>query len=905
MAKTQELLGREREREVLRGLVADAADAREGRSLLVRGEAGIGKTALLDDTAARAVRRHPKATVLRCAGVGSEADGSPAFGGLLELLTPVLDRTETLPPFQRAALEAALGLRSVHDETGNFGELTVRTALRTLLETLATDTPPLLLVVDDLPSLDAATRAALLYVARRPLPGSAVLLAARPAPHTDATLRDLPVLDVSGLDATAARALLAARGVRGVDTAALLDDAEGNPLALLELPAPDGTSPGPLPLDTRLRAAFTHRTRALPPEARTLLLTAAVETRGSTDAVLAAARHQGVPDAALAITEEAGLLDVTGPTLRFRHPLLRSSVHADAPSRDRGRAHLALAATLTGHDALWHRALAGDRPDAELASALESAADEINGRGGLAATATVLTRAADLSTDPEATTRRLAAAAHAAWKSGHPEAARRLVSRATEQHHDAGALELARLRGLIAYSGGDQPDALRQLARAADEHAPCAPTAAAALLFMSCDTAEHAGLDDEVRRAALRITELQLPPRYREYGRLLAEAPEGAVHDPWAVLSAAPDDLGTSRVHRWLWPLAITRDGAEPLTAREFAATACAEIAAAGVAALLPRPLLWLADLECRTGRLAEAAAHAKEALRLTRDLDHPVSRADALALLARLAALHGDTAACRTYADEAAAAALPLRNRAAAAEAAWALALLALAHGDPAGAADRLLPVHTPGSPRAHRRIARLSAAELTQALAGAGDPEAAKTVAKQAAARAESAGLPWATAQAALCRLFLTTEETGEESGEELWAAADHGYAEQPFARARAALAHGERQRRARRTTAARQHLGLALDLFDGLGLPVWRERARGELRAAGGSAPHGPDSAGERLTPQELRVARLAARGLSNREIGARLTMSPRTAGYHLAKVFPKLGVTGRAQLRDLNL
>ncbi|MDN0201036.1 AAA family ATPase [Streptomyces sp. S.PNR 29] len=900
------MYGRESERAFLRGLLADAA-AGHGRTLFLRGEPGIGKTALLDDAVAHAVREHPGTTVLRCTGV--ESDMASPFGGLLGLLAPVLDRTGLLPPPQRAALEGALGLGGAE-----AGELAVRTAVLSLLRALATG-GLVLLAVDDVQWLDAPTRSAVLFAARRPGARVAALLAARAEPGLDRAVHDLPALELAGLAPAAARALLAVRGVRGVDTAALLAAAEGNPLALAELPVPDGTAPGPLPLDTRLRDAFAHRARALPAEARTLLLVAAAEDRGRTDVVLAAATRLGAGDVALASAERAGLLHVTGPALRFRHPLVRSAVYADASFPDRARAHLALAEVLTGHDAHWHRALARTGPDEELAAALERDADAIAGRGGLAAVAAVLARAAELGTDPGTRTRRLAAAAHAAWKSGHPDTAGRLVARAAAVEHpdpgpetDAGALELTRLHGLIAHSGGDQEDAFRKLTEAAEAHAPYRPEAAAALLFMACDAGEHAGHDDAVRQAASRIAELRVDARYRSYGRLLAVAYEGtpeAPHDPWAVLRAAPDDLGTSRVHRWLWPLAITRDGPDPLRARDFAETACERIREAGVAALLPRPLLWLADLECRTGRLEEAAVHADEALRLARDLAHPVSAADALAVLARVAALHGDGPRCRTYADEASATALPLNNRAAAAEAAWAVALLALGRGDHAEAHERLLPVHTPGSARGHRRIARLSSADLTSAQWADGDRAAAVRTAERATAWAEHSGLPWARAQAALCRLLTATPDTDPRDLDDHWAAADRGFAGLPFWRARAALAYGERLRRDRRAVAARERLRFAVDLFDGIGTPVWRDRARGELRATGASARHGHGDAAARLTPQELRVARLAARGLSNREIGARLTMSPRTAGYHLYKVFPKLGVTGRAELRDLDL
>ncbi|MFT2014824.1 AAA family ATPase [Streptomyces sp. 796.1] len=734
----------------------------------------------------------------------------------------------------------------------------------------------------------------------------------------------------------------------------------------------------------RLRAAFTDRVRRLPAAERTLLLVAAADDGGCTDVVLAAAARLQVPRAALNSVEQAGLLHVEGAALRFRHPLVRSCLYADAPFLERRAAHLAIAEEwadraaphrpadgraqhpgvppgdpAAGHLAHWHRALAATGPDEALAAALERDAGEFAARGGLAAVAAALARAAELSQTPQGRERRLAEAAHAAWKSGRADTARRLVATsavgpaATAAGPDGEPPALVRLRGLLAHAGGPQDAAHDELVRAADALAGRSPAGAAALLFMACDAAEHAGLDAAARRCALRIATLDGAPGYHRYGRWLAASLAGDTAasgaDPWQLLRQAPQELGTSSAHRLLWPLAITRDGPAPRLAWEFAEAAGASLRASGTLALLALPLVWQAGLAYDIGRVGEGRELAAEAVRLGRDMDQPVRRADALAVLARFAALAGEDEDCAAYAREALALALPLRNRAAAAEARWALASAALARGAYGEADEHLTDVHRPHSPYAHSRIARRSTADLVEARLAGGDRAGAERLAAEFLAWAGRSGLAWARADADRCRLLgaapmgppavraeprsetepvwqcgpqpaldtapaeprpmpmprseLVSEtetelETVPRSGPVSGSQSDH-----PYVRARHALARGEQLRRARRPAQARPALREAADLFAALGAAPWQERAAGQLRAAGGAVRRRAADAPGRLTEQEARVARLAARGLTNREIAARLTMSPRTVGYHLYKIFPKLGVTARGQLRDL--
>ncbi|MFF5715616.1 AAA family ATPase [Streptomyces buecherae] len=1046
------LHGRDTERATVRRML-DEAHAGRGHALLVRGEAGIGKSALLADARRRAEAPRSGLTVLCCAGVESEV--TLGFGGLQQLLAPVLDHAAGLPAAQTAALHGALGL-TAHRTT----DLLVCTATLALIERAARERP-LLLLVDDFQWLDPATQTAVLFTARRLTTlraGVAALIAVRDEDDSvrgekdflrdeagcvrdgdgsgrdgDAAgdeggaagvgggvgggvgsglgggglVRDLPTLRLRGLSVEAVGALLADRGRAsgGPDPAALHAATGGNPLALLEFSAPHAAwspagAPGPgaglvgeplvhgapllagPPLGARLRAAFAGRVRRLPAPARTLLLVAAADERGRTDVVLGAAARLRVPASALNAAERAGLLHVSGSELRFRHPLVRSAVYVDAPFLERRAAHLALAeeweeraarhavapvthpatpapstapaaalgplaAPGAGHIAVWHRALASTGPDEKVAAALERGAGELAERGGLAAVAAALSRAADLSESPQGRLRRLAEAAHAAWKSGRTEAARELSARAAASHalptdashagaagphdpaHPVPPIALTRLSGLLAHAGGPQDAAYEELSRGADALVTRSAPHAAALLFMACDAAEHAGLDAPARAAALRIAGLDEAPRYQRYGQWLADSLAGDTEvtgiDPWEILRRAPEEWGTSSVHRWLWPLAITRDGPHPRRVREFATQACTALRASGTLALLALPLVWSAGLAYELGLAEEGVEHATEAVRLSRDADQPVRRADALAVLARFAALRGDEDACHAHARAATALALPSRNRAAAAEARWALAQAALARGGYAEAREHLSDVHRPGSPYAHPRIARRSSADLVEAYRATGEPADARRVATRFVAWAETSGMPWARADADRCRLLApdpaepATGDAGAGSRGAYEAPvarppAGTGDASQspgtsdaaggrPFARARCALARGEHLRRTRRPSEARAALREAADLFDGLGAVVWRDRALGQLRAAGGSARRRADDAPDRLTEQERQVARLAARGLTNREIAARLTVSPRTVGYHLYKVFPKLGVTSRTELREL--
>lgn len=755
------MYGREAERRAI------AAVAASGGVLVIRGEAGTGKTALLAE-ARRAGR------TLRTAGSGAETD--LAFSGLHRLLAPVRDAVDALPRHRAEALRAAL------DGDGPATDLRVCAAVHDLLT--ATEA---LVVVDDADTLDRASLTVLLFCARRATGRTGFVLAVG---EHGADTRGLPELCLGGLAEADAVRLIGDvdPGTRRL----ILDTAEGNPLALIEL-ARATDAERSLILETLLTGApplpalYAARVAALGgPYRRALLVAAADDTRR--------------PEIVAAVRERMGLAEADDALLA--RPLSRAAVYHGADPAERRQTHLALAAVLDEYGeharARRHRALAATRPDARLADGLERDARDAAGRGGLAAAVSSLLHAARLSTAPGDRARRTASAAHAAWKSGHTRLARSLTSTLDDG-------DTLRLRGLIELYGGHQPTAFATLVRGA---AASPPEQAAELSFMAVDAALHAGLAGEAVAVAERVAAADPDPAQRKYARWLAEVAAGrpVTAAPWEVYDAAPGPVARSGAHRWILPMAITRGGGRD--AREFALTATERLRATGMLALVASPMLWLAELEHRLGMWDEAVAHAREGLAFARDAGQPVAEADLLSLLALIDADRGEAS---SYATDALALAIPLGNTLAEARARLALSRAALLRGEPAA-----------------------------------------------------------------------------EE--------APHGV----YGEARADLDEGRRLRRARRPREAREPLRRAVAAFDALGAVPWASMARDELRACGDAVRRpAPDP----LTPQERAVATLAAEGLTNREIGARMFLSPRTVGYHLAKVFQKVGVSARAQLREL--
>jgi predicted ATPase len=506
------LHGRRAECEALERLLADARRSRSG-VLVVRGEPGAGKSALLEHAAGRAEGM----TVLRAGGVESEAE--LPFAALHQLLRPVLGLAGRLPEPQAAALGGALGLAADPPEHGGSGGLKpgppedrdrflVSVAVLSLLGEAAEERPVLCLV-DEAQWLDRSSAEALSFAARRlDAEGVVCLFAARDGDPRDFPASGLPELRLQGLDPEAAEALLAGAGVDlpAEVVGRLVERTGGNPLALLELPGslhPDqlaGRAPvdDVLPLTTRLERAFGDRARRLPIGARTLLLVAAAEPTGDPAVVLRAGARLGVEAAALDQAEAAGLVGTADGRLRFRHPLVRSAAYQTATLAARQAAHRALAGVLTGEDTAdqraWHLAAATVGPDEQVADELEGTADRARRRGGQAAAAAALERAAGLTGDDAERGRRLAAAASAAWLAGQADRATDLLERAAPLAADLRTQAgVAHLRGSIEAGRGVALEAAAMLVAGSELAAPVDPSQALQMLVEASEIASYAG----------------------------------------------------------------------------------------------------------------------------------------------------------------------------------------------------------------------------------------------------------------------------------------------------------------------------------------------------------------------------------------------------------------------------
>ncbi|QFZ17038.1 AAA family ATPase [Saccharothrix syringae] len=877
-------------------------DARAGRSgvLVVRGEAGIGKSALLDHLAARAAgpsTADQGFRVLR--GTAVESESEIPFAGLHLLLTPVVDRVTALPPPQATALRAALGLAPPDRDDGYLVGLAVLTLLADLAEQ-----GPVLCLVDDAHWLDEGSARALVFAARRlQAEGVAVVFAARDLHAPPFPAPGLPELRLTGLAPAAVAALLAEhaadlpRHVR----AQIAAEARGNPLALLELPAAQREGHltaahahhvAALPAHSRVQQTFADRIAALPERTRTLLLVAAADDTGDPGAVVKAAELLGASIADLEPAERRQLLRSDGGRLAFRHPLIRAAAYRGAPLARRLAVHRALAGVLEdAHRAAWHLAAATTEPDEAVAAALARTAEDARGRGGFTAVATAYQRAAELSPDPLDRGRRLVAAAGAAGVAGQFDRAAVLAEQAWDVLRDpVEVARAARIQARVASERGFPAEAAATLVRAASCAAHAEPELAGEMLFNAAQNA-WAGRDlAAVREIADRVGDLPGAADTRAVARAALGLEGGDVPGGLAALREllrSPYAEGAGDAVRAWWHLVLGDDRAASGVAVEMERRARAQ----GALAVLPRALAYLARCRLHLGRHREARATAEEGLRIADDIGQGFSVGFLTSVLAELAAVEGDERRCAELVAR-----QPVEPPGSV-RAACALALLDLGLGRHDAVLERL----ADAAAGTHRLYAISSLPDLVEAAVRTGDRAAAEDPAAWYAEWAEHTGRPWARAVAARCRALLTDDERWFTRAAELHRGSDH----RPFERARTDLLHGEWLRRARRRADARTPLRAALEVFERLGATPWANRARTELRATGESrAVPGPDPLSA-LTPQELQVVRLAAEGLSNRDIGAQLFLSPRTVGHHLYKAYPKLGVASRAELTRLDL
>ncbi|WP_103349490.1 AAA family ATPase [Amycolatopsis sp. CA-128772] len=903
------LIGRHSERATLDRLLAGARSER-GQVLVLRGEAGIGKSALLEyvDAQARDFR------VARAAGVESEQ--VMAYAGLHQLCAPFLDRLDRLPEPQRDALGTAFGLSSGPRPT----RFLVGLAVLTLLADVAEE-QPLLCLVDDVQWLDRMSEVVLTFVARRLLAERiAVVFALRDGGH-EPGLAGLPELPVGGLGEAEADALLASVVKGPLDGRVrdrLLAETHGNPLALLELPrawtAADGFGPsGTVPLAGRIEQCFVKQLEPLPADTRRLLLIAAAEPLGDATLLWGAAGELGLGADPATAAEATGLIEF-GRRIRFRHPLVRSAVYRSASPRDRQDVHRALAAVTDPERdpdrRAWHRAQATVSPDEDVAADLERSADRARARGGLVAAAAFFEQAALLTPGPARRVDRELAAAALKRDAGALDEALGLLDSVAAGPPDAGrAADAERLRGQIAFDRRRGGDAARLLLGAAERLTPLDANRARETYLEALAAALWAGGDAAGLVAAAEATRAAppapVPPRAvdlvldalvtRFTGGHQAAAPLLA-----KALAAVRDlDVGAEDTGRALWLLGnraggmIATEAADFAAARAFAARQVQLARDAGALVQLQFALNFLAVNELLAGELTAAAASAEED-RVIADLtgNAPVGYAAML-----LEAFRGREAqAAELFEDTARQASARGQLRLVSlADYGRAVLYNGLGRHDAALAAARRVFDHDVVG------FQGLATAELAEAASRTGDEDLLLAAATRSSERAKAAGTAEARGLDARVRALAGTgaDRSYRESIECL---------ERTTLRvdlARTHLLYGEWLRREGRRVDARTHLHTAHEQLSAMGLAAFADRARRELQATGETARKRTAEPTGELTSQEFQIARLAADGYSNPEIGTRLFLSPRTVEWHLRKIFTKLGISSRRQLRDTAL
>ncbi len=905
--------GRERERALL-AAVLDRAQAGTASAIVVRGEAGVGKStlvgALISDATAAGVQ------VLR--GQGTESESPLAFAGLHQLLRPLLPQLAQLPVPQARALRVAFG----QEEGAAVDPFVIALATLGLL-TEAAETHVVLVVVDDAHWLDDASAEALLFSVRRlQVDRVAVVLTVRDGAGRAFPAEGLTSVQLVGLDESASRALLdeqLGRPLPDEVTRALLEQTGGNPLALVELPTAlsagqlAGSAPLPahLQLTDRVQRVFLDRCRRLPDVVQTLLLVAAADDTGSLGVILQATALMGVPDGdvrdAMRQAEQARLVVTDRDAVRVHHPLVRSAMYQAATGHERRTAHRALATVLSGtHESdrqAWHLSAAADGPDEGVALALAHAAGRAERAGGYAAAAAAFERAAELTTTDATRAQRLFAAGRNAWASGQAGRGRRLAEQARALCDDRVLLaDIDRLRARIEVNVG---------------------SAATAHHIFTTAARAVAG-DDPVRALEMRVA-ATLTHQFN------VDVPETV--EPWPEGAPLPDDARTRCLQQLL--AATSADAGHQfkaaLEALALAVATAAEVEDPDVLANVGNAALHLGDDDghrrCFTRMLAGArdrsavmfvlyalprlafADHlsghwdrvrdaADEALALAAAAGQQPLTATPLAWRTLLAALRGDDG----YDD--------VRSRLDAAEgqhlgvltdpvhdlSRWAAGIRAAHAGDTADALHQLKRFRV-------GPLSRMAALDRFDAAVRAGDPALARTWVEDLAGFAEVTGWAWADAAVAYGRALLA-----EPADAPRWfetALTHHGGAKRPYELARTHLAYGELLRRCQRRVDARPHLRAALALFEELRAEPFVTRAAQELRASGETARKRDPSTLTDLTPMELQVAQLVGQGLSNKEVATQLWISPRTVAFHLRGAFAKLGLSSRGELTQLQL
>ncbi|NMO49667.1 helix-turn-helix domain-containing protein [Actinoplanes sp. TBRC 11911] len=891
------LRGRQQEKDTLDRLLSDVRDGRS-RVLVLRGEAGSGKTALLDYAAARSA----PARLTRASGV--EVESEITYSALQQLCAPLLGHLSALPEPQREALATAFGL----SKGSPPDHLLVGLAVLSLFAEAAAE-QPLVCVIDDLQWLDRMSEVILTFVARRLDAESVGLILASRCPAGDQLMLGLPEMRVDGLPDADARALLESVLTGPVDARVrdrIVAETRGNPLALLELPR--GLSPtelafgfgaaGTASVVGLVEQGFQRRIAALPADTRLLLLTAAVEPVGDVPLLWRALERLGVGPAAVAAAEAADLVEV-GTRVRFRHPLVRSATWRSAAPADLRLVHRALAdvrdpaAEPDLH--AWHRAHAAVVPDEEVASELERSAGRAAERGGCFAAASFLERAAELTPDSKRRAGRALAAARIRLDAGFPALVPNLLAAA-----ELGPLgpreraEVERLRARVTFAVQPGTAAAEPLLATAKRLETLDTDAARETYLSAIGVAVHAGRlgGDLMRRATTAAREL---PDSDDPACLLLRGVTAWHLDGYRqsvpLLRRALSEVRMDHDSRLLWiasPVAhhVWDDAAwHRLTEQAvgFARTT-------GALSLLPTALVYRAGALLHAGRMADAAGLLDEADALRRTTGvapHPST-------LLTLVAHQGDATAVADLVEATVADAHQRGEGRLLALAAHAQAVLSAGLGQYSvalEAARRACEYEDVG-------VFNWALGELVEAAARSGDTAAAAEAAERLRERTTVAGTDWALGTQAIADALTGparhAEDNYREGVERLAQTRIHSQL------ARARLLYGEWLRRENRRGAARTVLLQAHESFTVMGAQGFAERAARELLAAGETVRRRGRATFDQLTAQETQIARLAVAGRTNAEIGAALFLSPRTVEWHLRKVFAKLGISSRREL-----
>jgi DNA-binding CsgD family transcriptional regulator len=897
-----QLVGREHELAQVEERLALAGE--RGGALVVRGEAGVGKSALLE--AARSSADGRGLVTLATAGFQSEAH--VAFAGLHRLLRPLLRTVHRLQTPQRTALEGAFGL--IDTGAPDFFLIALAT-LDLLCEAAAA--APLLLVIDDAQLLDLATCDVLTFVARRieaePI---FMLFAVRDGPAAGIGRAGLPELQLGPLNDLSAAAVLdvnspgLAAGVRE----RILAEALGNPLALAELPRGaagfDPASTAPLALTERLEHAFATRVSGLPAATRALLLVAALDDGGDQEQITDAAsllegRPVGVAE--LAAAQAARAVTVDGDGLRFRHPLVRSAVLQRALAPERRAAHKALA-TVYGGDpdrGLWHQAASLTGPDDHVAAELEAAAERAARRGAADVAVAAFERAAGLSTKDQQRARLLLRAAWLAYELGQLDVSTRLA-RETQQ------LEMAqRERAMLLYLlelGQDNmwsgAAGIRSLVEIAGQFQAAGETDRALDVLQTASSRFWWGNPEQVLRDLVVSTAQAL------------SAPDGSPRLLAVLAQADPVKTGSSVIRQialmtpdhmdpagmYLVGLAASSVWAYDL-ALVFLKTAVDGLRARGRLGLLARALAAQAWAAVHLAREPLAVSAAEEGIALAQETGQVRLAVSAQLAKAVIAGERGDFAVAEVLAREAEAVLLPMGAVRMLALVQFVRGRGAVAHQHYEEGLEHLRRTLDPADPGYQPFIGAWGLSDLVEAAAHTGRRNAAEAYLRQLESLAAQTSGSLLLATAGYARPMLADDDAVEALFE---TAVGSDLAQWHCYRGRMLLWYGRWLRRQRRVTESRMRLRGALDSFEALAFPELAESARQELRASGVTPPRRAPEAWANLTPQELQIAQMAAAGDTNRTIGEQLYLSPRTVQSHLYRIFPKLGITARSQLRD---